>query len=246
MLAATPSAGGVRRSPFFQYGLTDIDVAARSSNPGTGFRITMEFNAAVFHLRGFFLGNNGIGTRRNRSAGKDTGHSVGLKLGSDVTGKNSLRNREIAATACKIGAANGIAVHLRIIQRRDFNFRDDVLGEDFALPNKGSPYLLLRQPPPHLPKSLLLLVQLSAFPCFSVSEAKLSDYEASNSFGIIYIKNRQISKYRVCRIGHDRSDALVVCANRCFMPFELAPNLQTKRFLLFGLKAFDNHDVRRI
>ncbi len=97
----------------------------------------MEFNAAVFHLGSFFLRYNRIGSRRDGGAGEDAGDSVGFKFSTDVAGKNSLRNREIAATACKIGAANGIAVHLRIIQRRDFNFGDDVLGEDLACRIKG-------------------------------------------------------------------------------------------------------------
>lgn len=74
----------------------------------------MEFNAAVFHLGSFFLRYNRIGSRRDGGAGEDAGDSVGFKFSTDVAGKNSLRNREIAATACKIGAANGIAVHLRI------------------------------------------------------------------------------------------------------------------------------------
>jgi len=65
----------------------------------------VEFHAAVFHLGSFFLRNHCIGTRRNRGAGKDASDSAGFKFGADVAGKNSLRNRKIAATACKIGAA---------------------------------------------------------------------------------------------------------------------------------------------
>lgn len=206
----------------------------------------MEFNAAVFHLGSFFLRYNRIGSRRDGGAGEDAGDSVGFKFSTDVAGKNSLRNREIAATACKIGAANGIAVHLRIIQRRDFNFGDDVLGEDLACRIKGHHIFYFGNRLRTFQNLCFCLFNCQHFRVSPSFETKLSNYEASNGFGIIYIKNRQISKCRVCRIGHDRSDALVVCANRCFMPFELAPNLQTKRFLLFGLKAFDNHDVRRI
>ena len=70
-------------------------------------------------MRAEFLHHHGVGAGRHRRAGKDARRRTRLQGGADGAGGNALADRQADAGSSHVGAAHGITIHRRIVERRD-------------------------------------------------------------------------------------------------------------------------------
>ena len=94
-------------------------------------------SVATLHLVGFLEGHHGVGPIGNGSAGHDSdGRPRTHRLGGQRSGghypDNLERHRRLSRSTLEVGGLHCVAVHSRVVHRRDVESRGHVLGQNLA------------------------------------------------------------------------------------------------------------------
>ncbi|MPN30434.1 hypothetical protein SDC9_177905 [bioreactor metagenome] len=85
------------------------------------------------HLLGVFLHDDGVRTQRHGRAREDACRRARLQWLAHMTCGNTLADRQQRARLRHVGAAHGVAVHRRVVERRHLQCRDGIAPQHAAV-----------------------------------------------------------------------------------------------------------------